>query len=162
MFSCGIPLALWVEYPGYFTWYHGNTGMKRTVVRSGIGMLSSVYSSRSRNLCWGKLQALVYVLPESDDRSLSLVGAATSIIFVATEVIVATKLIVAINTCLSRQNFVCCRQQFACRDTTFVAKKKLFVAKKYFCREKAFVLTKFCRDKHNFVSTKDAFFSRKT
>ena len=67
-------------------------------------MLSSVYSSRSRHLCWGKLQALVYALPESDARSVSLVGAATSILFVTTEMIGATKLIVAMNTCLSRQN----------------------------------------------------------
>ena len=34
-----------------------------------------------------------------------------------------------------------------CRD------KIMFVATKYFCRDKSFVTTNICRDKHNFVST---------
>ena len=54
---------------------------------------------------------------------LSLAGAATSIIFVAK------------NTCLSRQ------------------KTRLLPRQKYACRDKPFVATNICRNKHNFVAT---------
>ena len=64
-------------------------------------------------------------------RKLSLVGAATSIIFVATEV-------------LSRQTHLLLQQKYACRDKTFVMTK--------LC-----LCDKFCCDKHTFVTTKDLF-----
>ena len=92
--------------------------------------------------------------------SLSLAGAATSIILVATKVLSRQTRV------LSRQNTsFLSRQKYAFRDKTFVATKVFVkhvcvcvcVCRDKFCRDKHTSAARkhvFCRDKHVFVATK--------
>ena len=112
---------------------------------------------------------------------VSLVGAATSMIFVMTKVLSCQHVLVA---CLMRQTCVCCskthdkthvlsRQKYACRDKTFATTnisllQQIFVMtniillrqvlsrQAYFCSDKTHLLSwqKYaCHDKHVFVAT---------
>ena len=96
-------------------------------------------------------------LPACQPCSLSLAGAATSVIFVMTKKKFMTKI------CSPQQNFRHNKIMFVvtkcfCFNTTFVMTNICTcLSRQFFCRDKhAFVATKhvFCHNKHVFVATK--------